>query len=554
MLTDLHLSLRVLGFCLLIVAICYANSISNPFLQDDLLIVSGNPEIRHVAPLHLLTRPYSQDPRFGGTYRPLTILSFSIDYWIWGNTAAGFRFTNLLLHALNGCLVFALAGILLESQPAAWAAAALYLLHPVHTEAVAGIVGRGELLAAAFVFAAWLLFRNGYTWWAAISFLFALLAKETAITFPAVMALDVFLLQGGRKALFRTWRRFIVLALTAAAYLGIRLWVLGGLFVPKTSQYVQGSLSAVERFMTTGRVFLQYFKLILAPVNVVGVYEFYSIPTATVRDWIAWAGLLAVAVIILCACAVAKRWPIVSFLILFFFLTLLPMSNWIVPIGAIMAERFLYVPSFGFALLAALIWISIPNRRVQVMAGFGVVIVAIMLCVSHNYVWRDDFTFYGNMVRVFPNNMSGRLGYGYAVLDRGRLGEAVEQFEAAHRIVPMSPRVLAQVAGTIVRKDPAHCEQVRPLLDGAFKEQTNHWESYWVLANCSASKRRWEEADAFYRLAATYMPWPNADLLFSWGAVLEALGKKPQAAETYEHAWLANPDDLEIRRKLDSLK
>ena len=189
--------LRFLVFSMLTVAICYANSVSNPFLQDDLLIVSGNQEIRQIAPIHFLSSPYSQDQRFAGTYRPLTILSFSVDYALWGNTAAGFRIINLSLHALNGCLVFALASGLLGSIPAAWAAATVYLIHPVHTEVVVGIVGRSELLAATLIFAAWLFFRHGYTAWSALAFFLGLLSKEHAITFPAVMALDVLLLGDG---------------------------------------------------------------------------------------------------------------------------------------------------------------------------------------------------------------------------------------------------------------------------------------------------------------------------------------------------------------------
>ena len=178
----------------------------------------------------------------------------------------------------------ATANSLLGSIPAAWAAATLYLIHPVHTEVVVGIVGRSELLAAAFIFAAWLFFRHGYTAWSALAFFLGLLSKEHAITFPAVMALDVLLLGDGFTELLRQWRRFLVLVATALAYLGLRLWVLGGLAVPKVTQYVHGSLSNLERIMTTGRVFLQYFKLVLAPVNVVGVYEFYSIPTASLGD------------------------------------------------------------------------------------------------------------------------------------------------------------------------------------------------------------------------------------------------------------------------------
>src|SRR5436190_21772492 len=140
--------LRVFAFSLIAVAACYANSISNPFLQDDLIMVSGNEQIRQITPIRFLTSSYSQDQRLGGAYRPLSVLSLSIDYAVWGNRPAGFRITNLFLHIVNGCLVFALANLLLGSAPAAWAAAAIYLVHPVHTVALVEVVGRGGLLSA----------------------------------------------------------------------------------------------------------------------------------------------------------------------------------------------------------------------------------------------------------------------------------------------------------------------------------------------------------------------------------------------------------------------
>src|SRR5207237_6428640 len=103
------------------------------------------------------------------------------------------------------------------------------------------------------------------------------------------------------------------------------------------------SLSSVERLMTTGRVFLQYFKLILMPVDVVGVYEFYSIPTAGLSDRVAWAGLVFVAGLILCAVILARTARIVSFAVFFFFLTLLPVATWFVPIGPIVVAPFVSI-------------------------------------------------------------------------------------------------------------------------------------------------------------------------------------------------------------------
>src|SRR5215510_5789510 len=205
---------RVLGLCLLLVAVCYANSIPNAFILDDVLIVGANERIRHVEPLHFLFQSYWGDLNHAGIYRPLTIFTFSLEYPIWGVWASGFRITNLLLHAINGWLVFLLARGLLGSPTAALASAVVYVAHPVQTEAVVSIVGRSELLAAALFFSAWLAFRSGRTWVTAIIYFLAALAKESAITFPAIAILEMALTQGGVRKVRESWRRFAVLAIT----------------------------------------------------------------------------------------------------------------------------------------------------------------------------------------------------------------------------------------------------------------------------------------------------------------------------------------------------
>src|SRR5262245_10682147 len=220
---------RTLVLCLVLVAVCYSNSIPNAFILDDILIVGANERIRHIDPLHFLFQSYWGDLNHAGIYRPLTIFTFSLEYPIWRVWAPGFRITNLLLHALNGWLVFLLARSLLGSPAAALASAVVYLVHPIQTEAVVSIVGRSELLAAGFFFAAWLMFRQGRIWWSALLYFLAVLSKESAITFPAAVMLEVALTQGGVRKVMDSWRRFAVLAGTGIAYLGLRFYVLGGL-------------------------------------------------------------------------------------------------------------------------------------------------------------------------------------------------------------------------------------------------------------------------------------------------------------------------------------
>ena len=128
-----------------------------------------------------------------------------------------------------------------------------------------------------------------------------------------------------------------------------------------------------------------------------------------------------------------------------------------------MAERFLYTPVFGFALLAGVCWASIPKMEVRRVTAIGVLAIAAVLCISHNYIWQDTLTFHTNVVEQLPNNARGRLGYGYALMRLGKFGEARAQFEEGLRILPNSAPLFAGLAGAVMRID-GQCGRVRPIL------------------------------------------------------------------------------------------
>jgi len=450
-------------------------------------------------------------------------------------------------------LVFLLARSILRSELAGFAAAALYVVHPVHTEAVVSIVGRSELLAATLFFTAWLAFRQGRTWCAAAVYFMSLLAKESAITLPAIIAIEMFVGDDGVRRVRDSWKRLLVLGGAALGYLGLRFYVLGGLGIPKIGQYLHGSLTWWDRWLTSGRVFLRYFGLLLWPVNVTGDYDFNSVPVATFRDWDAWLGLALVAACVFAAVRGARRRPGLSFGVLFFFVALLPVSNWILPIALLMAERFLYLPLFGFALVAGYCWAGIDDRNVRRLIGAGVLIIAAILCIGHDYIWQDKLTFHRNLVRVLPENARGRLGYGFALLNVGKTEDAKLQFEEGLRILPDSAPLLSGLGLAVMRIDH-NCDRVRPLLGQALAEDASQWQSLWVLGDCFAQEGQKGLAEAAYRRAVRITDFPDAQLLYSWGRSLEDLGDRPSALAAYERAARIDPTDEVVKMRIKLLR
>ena len=542
---------NILILCLLVVALCYANSVPNDFVGDDFPIVASNPAIRSITPLQFLQSSYWTKDQAAGIYRPLTVLSLSVDYALWHRWPPGFRFMNLLIHALNGWLLFLIAKSIVGPGTAPVAAALIYLVHPVHTEAVTTIVGRSELLGVCFVLCAWLFFRRGKTGWSVAFFLLSVLSKETAIVFPAVIGLDIFLSNScSAKKVFLAWKRLSAVVAAAVAYLCLRYWVLGSLGVPAATQYMSGTLSYVERWMTSGRVFLRYLALVLAPIDLVGDYDFNTIPIAHPSDWDAWLGLsVVVAVLALAWWFRHRNWP-VSMGLLFAITALIPASNWMMPISVLMAERFLYLPMIGLALTGAIVFAAIPFRY-RTLIGGGFMTMALLLCIAHNYVWRNEFTYYRNMVRMEPENVKARIGYGFALVQGGFRDEAAAQLQAGLKIVPDNASVISTLALTKMTRQS--CTDAWALLDRAIEIDPNHGDTLRRIADCYLREGRVTEAEAAYRRAAGHIPFPDSLFYLSWGLALEEIGNKKEAASAYEHASLIDSQNNLIKDRLAAL-
>lgn len=541
---------------LVIVALCYLNSLPNDFVFDDGSIVASNPAIRTIKPLQFWKSPYWTKQQYEGIYRPFTILSLSADYAIWGRWAPGFRITNLVLHAVNGFLLFLLCTSLVGEGTIPLVAMLIYLIHPVHTEAVTSIVGRSDLFASCFFMSAWLLFRRGQTLWAAALFFFALFSKENAIVLPAILLLDMWLnplplAEGGAQRRVRV-ARLVPIILVALAYLALRFSVLGGLGIPVAAQYLVGHMSYTDRLMTSGRVFIQYLRLLFFPVNLAGDYDFNAIPVARLSDWDAWLGLLLTVAIAAGAFLYRQRNWVVSFGVLFAFVVFAPASNWVMPISILMAERFLYLPLIGLSIAAAAAFSQLHDPRHRKLIGAGGLLAAIVLCNSHDYIRRNDFTFFANMVRVVPNSAKARLGYGFALIQAGRNDEAARQLEAGLRIIPDYPELLAALALTRMSQDS--CTQAWPLLNRAISLDPEHADTHRRMGDCYFKEGKIREAESMYRQALNSMPYPDAMLYFMWGRSLEDTGQKKSAIAAYQRGALIDPGNFLIQQKLSAMK
>jgi tetratricopeptide (TPR) repeat protein len=521
----------VFALALVVSATCYLNALPNQFVLDDRPIVETNPTVRTVDWVGALRSGYWGNNTHEGIYRPATIFSLSIDYALWKLWPPGYHLTNLVLHAVSGFLLFLLCASLVGAGPVPLFAMLIFLVHPAHSEAVTAAIGRAELLSAAFFLGAWLLFRRGQLLGATVVFFLALLSKENTIVLPGVLLLDRWL---SREPRSKTFRDVAIVSAAALAYLALRFAVLGELGIPAAAQYMSGQLSYGARVMTSGRVFLEYLRLTFFPLRLAGDYDYNSIPIADVSSWDAWLGLLLAALSLGAGFVLWRRRPPAGLGILLAFAALAPVSGLFLPLGVLLAERFLYLPLLGLSLSAAVLIGALPQSRPLRIAGAAALFVAVLLCNSHDYSRRNNFAFFSNMARSQPNNVKARLGYALALLEVGKKDEAVTELEAGLKIWPDAPQVLSALAGALMTE--TDCTAAWPYLLRALKADRFDPNTHWRMGDCAFREGKFAEAEGYYSEAVHLLPYPNPNLFTMWGKSLEALGRADAAHDAYQRA------------------
>ena len=455
---------RIAHLVLLLTVACgvYANSIGNDFIWDDVELIQNNPLIRNLGNIGRIATTHYWDvekpgERVTGAYRPLTVASYLLNYQVAGADPASFRAVNIVLHGLNTCLVYLLCMVLGLSWPAAFVAGLLFAVHPVHVEAVVWITGRAELLSCFGLLAATYFHlrhrRDGGSSRlaaAAVFFLLALLSKESAIAFvPIVFALEVVLTSAEGAPASRLRSRlpsclpYVVIAL---AYLSLRHAMVGvedrgtG---PGT--FFLGS-TAREVFLTMVKVFARYWGLLLFPAKLSAHYDHTDVPPPESLLEPSFIAAVAVHVLLLAAVAALFRTKrhLAAFALAFVYLALLPYSH-VVHFEWLMGERFLYIPSIGVALAAALAVETarqtdgaLPPRTARALVAAGLCAVAVLAVrtVVRNRDWANETEFFGALAREKPTLPGARLGYGRALEQAGRFDEAIAEYEALARLRP----------------------------------------------------------------------------------------------------------------------
>lgn len=452
----------VLCFFVLIFLI-YGQSLSGNFVFDDRNLVEHQELLSNLQNMgQVIMYPFWNTE--SGLYRPITLLSYMFNFIFLGADPAGFHFINLVSYFLICTLIYLFIKRLFKEKKLALVTTLLFLLLPIHTEVVANISGRGELLALFFSLLTLYELANARIneketkgtgevnfWRVGFWMLLAIGSKETAIT-VIPLALIVIYIKEKRLNLEmakKYFRSMSAILLAAIFYFFVRFFALG----PKNFFRVQTSLienplmfsDAWSRVITSLKILWMYFVKTFWPVNLCSDYSYNQIPV--VNNFFnpgTILGLLLLLFAIALIFVYRNKKPVISLASAIFIFSFLPVSNIFFPIGTIAGERLFFFPTLGLCLGSVFILTRLfdfsLSKGVKVALLFLVVVwlgVYGVASFKRQGVWLDEKNLFLSGAVCAPESVLSRSNSGAIYLLHGNLEKAREELELARKIKPI---------------------------------------------------------------------------------------------------------------------
>lgn len=496
------LAIFILGFA------AYGNSLAGKFMWDDELLIKDNLFIRNTSYLaEIFTSDIGRGSGFKSDfYRPLQILSYLADYSLYKlKVFWGYHLTNILLHILAALILFWFLNLLCHDRLLSLFASILFVIHPVHSEAVAYISGRADILALILILLCFIFYlKEAQTKNIAFyillltSYSAALLSKETSLILPFLLLIYHYSFKNKINL-----PSFISIVTLTSLYGTIRFTAFRD-FLPYASG--EESISIFSRLPGFFVAIFNYLKILILPVNLHMEYGQILFKFTNPK---AILGIIIIIMLLIYAFKKRNTNSLIFFSIAWFFTALLPVSN-LYPLNAYMAEHWLYLPSVGFfLLLGEYLSNGIKKSRVFTVAVLSALVVFYLyLAVKQNSYWKDPVYFYERTIKFCPDSskVNNNLGRIYSELDRTQ--DAIALFKRAISI------------------------------DGNI-------DAYYNLATLYARHGEMDRAMSFYQKIIELSKTKSAKLYYNKiGLAYKNMGMMEEAIASFKKAVEANPYDL----------
>jgi tetratricopeptide (TPR) repeat protein len=430
----------------------YFNTLCNQYALDDVVVLTQNKFTQQgfAGIKDLMTHDanvgfYGEQGSelvAGGRYRPFSLVTFAIEVQLFGHNPMISHAINVLLFTLTCLLLYHLLLIIIPSRSGQafylsipFIATTLFAGHPVHTEVVANIKGRDEIMGLLFsLMALWAAMKYIRTKkilhlaWGAVAFFLALLSKENAITFIVIIPLTYFFFT---KAAIRDYvltAGMYIVPIVAFLYMRA-LYTNTGLTVETTeilnnpfAYLPKNTDGLLQRYATVIMVFILYIGKLILPHPLSHDYYFNQIPTVGITNPLFLLSVVVNAGLLVYAIMGLRRKSFPSYAILFYFITFSIVSNLLFTVSMLMNERLIYMSSIGFCLLIAWLIIRAKERfKLPVQAISGILVIILLLyslkTISRNRVWFDNLTLYLVDSKTSTNSSKAQLFAGSELTD-----------------------------------------------------------------------------------------------------------------------------------------
>ena len=435
----------------MIAILIYIPSFNADFTLDDVLIVEDNTFVKSLDQIPAIwTSHYwagKVDATDTGLYRPLTLTTYNLQYALTGESPAAFHILNILLHALVCLMVMTMASLLFLDFRLVVISGLLFAIHPIHTEAVAGIVGRAEILAALFILTSMVCYhqwrQKGEIKWLVlmlVSTLAAITSKEHGFLMIAIMALQETYYYFTTKT-FSWSERKKWIAFGSVAILSLGMWMVrSSITGPTASHELWANVGSADRMATSVRTSAEYIGLHLWPFPLSADYWIDEVPIVGFGNVKVLFGVFVILGMLSLAYYFRRKLPVASWGILFFFLMLLPVSNFVFAAGFLKAERILYIPSIGLILLMSVLLTKVLDLKSGRIPGFILLGLFILLFTWRSWTrsgdWKNNYALAVATLQTSPNSPRFNNMMGLELRAQNKNDEALAFFEKAVQANP----------------------------------------------------------------------------------------------------------------------
>ncbi|MCW3085188.1 MAG: bacteriophage receptor-2C outer rane subunit [Bacteroidetes bacterium] len=574
--------------------VAYLGTLGHGFVLDDVAVIDQNSFVKQgfKGIPHLLNTFYWQGywNSNAGLYRPLSLITFAIEYQFSKNNPMIHHFFNVVYYVIICCLLYKVlvkwfvkldAGIILLIT-------LLFVVHPIHTEVVANIKSRDELLALLFFLLSANAFKAGNTKSILLSsfyFLLSLFAKEGALMLLPVLLIYVHVTSNFKPLqVFKTFAPFFVVS---GIWLLIHQYVIQHGPTVITYSYSDNSLiaahSVIEQKATAFSILARYFVKLIFPYQMSYDYSFNQIPIVGLFSIGALAGIMMLGALVYFCIKFYRKDAFITIAIAFILFPLLLTCNLLFNIGATAADRFLFVSSIGSCmLLVYLPYLLIKNVEQRSLIKYCVVVfsaVFIIMTINRNKVWKSDFTLFESDVTVSENSARTHYNYGTGLMNRSKdpadktMADAKNELTAAVTIDPGYYDALINL-GAVHTKQKAYPEALAvyrqalklspesSLLAGNMGEAfyrnnqmdsailyfnnahrlgNHNLESYNILGTIYFTKKDYVQAcKVFEEGITTTKDSTSSNLYMNYGNALAMSNRDPEAIKALERSYELN--------------